>query len=686
MIENTRSVETNLDQHLESLFKRLRKRVDGRSLRRKPFTLALLALSLVLLVGVVRLPGQLMRLIEQWPLIRLWDEPQAQYRLALEDTPYELLREVDTLLPREEPLLLVTSGRDVRHTEYVTYHRALYFLTPRPVWWLSPAPSDGTWEARWWIAAPATATAVHNQAAKRGIACVLLIDVTVPGISGRRLAQWDRAALWQLDGREATCQAPATAAPALAYPSPQWPLRLAASLLVIVTLGYGVIGVARRYRYAVGGLAALGPAWLLGTGVLATGIFWLNAVGLRLQSQIAVLLILAVGVGLLHLWNLRGDDDGGRLKDVAPPLRLTALNLLLLTYLFSQLSYVLLMAAGRPLLVWDSWVNWAMKARTIFREGALTAAVYADPSRTVALLDYPLSVPLVEAWIYGWLGAPDDRLVGVLFFLFYAAMVSIVYTTVKEWSGSPRFALLAAAAMAAVGQLSDLAAMAFPDVIVAALATLAAVSLLSWLEGRAPGKLLVGALAAGLMPWTKQEGFVLLAALSLAMLLAAGWRKRRMWLALTACAFLAAVVAGPWAWFAAQNSVTADTFLPLTPITFFNNLGRLPVIAGRISLYLLASRTNYLWLIALLLVFWQWRTGNRLRRASSLLPLTAALYLGSMALAYTFSDFVPYQQHVVSSAWRLVSHVTPLLAFWIARTGLEPDLAQGQDLRDPPSL
>lgn len=74
--------------------------------------------------------------------------------------------------------------------------------------------------------------------------------------------------------------------------------------------------------------------------------------------------------------------------------------------------------------------------------------------------------------------------------------------------------------------------------------------------------------------------------------------------------------------------------------------------------------------LALLLALWHWRSGARLDRVPALFPLTAVLYLGLMSLAYVFSDFAPYQQHVVSSGRRLVAHVTHLLGLWMVRSGL----------------
>ena len=45
------------------------------------------------------------------------------------------------------------------------------------------------------------------------------------------------------------------------------------------------------------------------------------------------------------------------------------------------------------------------------------------------------------------------------------------------------------------------------------------------------------------------------------------------------------------------------------------------------------------------------------------------LYLLLTSLAYVFSDFVPYQQHIVSSVHRLSAHVVALVVIWMAARG-----------------
>ena len=102
------------------------------------------------------------------------------------------------------------SGGEVRRAEYITFHRAIYFLAPRPVWWQSPAPTDGTWESRWWISAPLTPAAVAAVAASRGATCVLADDIRPILALGRLVADWGTGYLLQLDD-DRPCLSGATA-------------------------------------------------------------------------------------------------------------------------------------------------------------------------------------------------------------------------------------------------------------------------------------------------------------------------------------------------------------------------------------------------------------------------------------------------------------------------------------------
>ncbi|HYP20125.1 MAG TPA: glycosyltransferase family 39 protein, partial [Chloroflexia bacterium] len=316
--------------------------------------------------------------------------------------------------------------------------------------------------------------------------------------------------------------------------------------------------------------------------------------------------------------------------------------------------------------------NWAMKARIIFLDGYISPAAYADPSRAITHLDYPLMVPLTEAWFFGWLGTPDDRLAGVPSVLFYIALVTICYAAVRARGGGQTGALLAATVVATMSLLAGLAGAVFAEMPLALFTAIAGLYLLKWLEGGPAGGLLIASLGAGLALWTKKEGVLLLAALCVAAL-ATNFARRRAWQGVGALALGAALIAGPWWAFSALNGIINKSFLPITLDTFQANIGRLPTIAQLEQNSLLNAWWSYIWplagIVAVLTLFARKR---RHTPAGNLLLVTALLYIPLAGLIYVFSDFVPYEQHVLSSIDRVLAPLAPLLVVWVASQANAP--------------
>ncbi len=405
-------------------------------------------------------------------------------------------------------------------------------------------------------------------------------------------------------------------------------------------------------------------AWPLGAGAVSVGMLWLNALGLSLNAQIAVMTagvaVGAVAVGV-RMW--------GTNIPSASPADFRGVRLLLTILIAIQIAYVALLAVGRPLIIWDSWVTWAMKARIIFLDGHISGSVFADPSRMVTHLDYPLLVPLVEAWTFAWAGTADDRLAGIQAVLFFASLLGVCYSVLRRLGVGNTWALAGVAVIASMTQISGLAALVFADLPLAVYATIAGSYLAIWFETKSPGALLIAALAGGFMPWTKREGILLLVAFCLVVLLV-NRDHRRAWLAAGALACGGLLLSGPWWAFVKWQGIVNAAFLPITLATIQANLSRLPVIAGLELIRLLSPDWSYVWLLAALVVR-SLLIGQVARRTLDLLPMIALLYLGLGSLAYVFSDFVPYQQHVISSIDRLMAHVLLLPGLWITCRSLE---------------
>jgi hypothetical protein len=617
------------------------------------------------------LPRELGQATEIWPLLRLWNDPPAQHRLLHHDLPYDLLRQADRLLPQDAVVLLVTPGHDVRHLDYTTYHRVLYHLAPRSVWWLSPAPPDGTWESRWWHPAPATADSLCAYAREKSATAVVFFDLPVPTpeVSSRcaagNLVPLPGGTLLALETSAILPSADAVKA----LPAPWWPLRLVLALATIVLIGAGLLVALRRVGFIPSALEVPALAWALGVGFLSLAL----ALGASFRTTWSTLMVFLTLLAVAPVPWLLPHVRGAWRWVTMPRLGLSLVELFLLIALLLQWCIVTIHAVGRPLAVWDSWVIWGMKARIIFQAGGLHPAIYADPSRAVTHLDYPLLFPLAGAWIYGWLGVADDRLFGVISSGFYLALISACYAALRRW-GVRRAATLAAILAATTGNhLATLAGNAYADLPLAFYAALAAIYLVDALRDRR-GVAVVAVLAATFLPWTKREGLVLLLALAVATWwIGTRLSRGRQGAGLAAGMTLGAlVVALPWSLFLAIQGITNTDFGPVTLPILLDNLDRLPTIARMTLSGLLDFRWNLLWPLVLVVAL---ASPRHTPHPSNLLPLAAVIYLIVMSLTYVFSAFVPYQAHIASSAYRLAGHVTALLALWLATRSRSPEPA-----------
>ena len=663
-------------------------RILARVKPRRLATWSGLALALVLLSGLFNQPAQFRLLVRPvFPLLRFWNQPDAQYRILLGDVPYDLLRDADAALPRDASVLLVTRGRDVRRLEYTFFHRALYFLAPRSVWWLAPAPADGSWESRWWISAPLTAPAVQTVARERQVTHILVFQPPgAPALDlswGRKLASWDQGYLLSVEADPPSPSArPAnrsgTHIPYLAA--------LPLALAVIWLTGFGVMQVAVWLGYRPTGLEMLALAWTLGSGAISLAMWQLDRLGLTLQNQMQALTLLALVILTWRGWaRLRRrlelpdtQHPGGQESPPRPPRRLQWTHVVaafLVALLAFQIASVTLAACGGPLRIWDSWVTWGMKSRIIFLDGGVSPAVYADPSRAVTLLDYPLLAPLNQAWLYGWLGAADDRLAGVLSALHYLALLGLCAAALQRRGASRLIVLATVTAIAMLPNLATWTGAVLSDAPLALFATAAGLYLAAWLQGDGAGALWVAALAAGLLPWTKNEGLLLWLALLLALLCIKLTRSGDRPAGLTLGALLAAglVINAPWQLFLRGHPVPNYAFVPVTWAAWQANANRLPTILRLVMSALAGARVSYAWPLAALLLLGRaiWPRGQAPGAArrlvwSDLWLLMPAVYIALVSLGFVFSDYQPYWQHVLNSIDRLLTHVTPLVVLWLA--------------------
>jgi outer membrane protein assembly factor BamB len=663
-----------------------------------------IVLGVMLATAAASLPDR-RAFVEPWlPVIARWSDAAAQRRLVMPGVPYDLLSEVDRSIPRNAALVLVTPGGDVRGRERIVFHRALYVLAPRPVWWAAPAAPDGTWESRWFIPIESSAEAVVALAERKRAQYILALGgpEIIPRAS--KTIGTGEGSLWRLggargsatDGANATSVAArvgtrsrrgASGPPEPESPGRFWEMRLAGALAVVLLLGSTVVTGARRLGWSVSWIESVGLSWIAGVGIVSLGMFWLGSVGLGLGSQILALTAAAIIGSSMTRWRTPPSSSieslaRPELHRARPGFASVVLIGPLVVLLVAHVLFAAALAVGRPLQAWDSWVAYGMKARVIFLEGHVSEAVYADPSREATHQSYPLLLSLVQAWTYGWIGAPDDRLAGVASLLFYLSLMALVFGIFRRRGASPPASLAAAAAAGSMGYVAILSGLVYADVPLLVYATAAGSALAWWIERGNRGALLVGAVCAGLGPWTKREGVVLVLALAAAVVVTdrAGRRSR---VAVAAMLLAVLLACGPWWTLTAWRGVSTPGFQLPGVAALVEHADRLPAIARMLGTALLSPWWNFIWPLAVVSGFFRLavaratgrRGGSPLGSASAaalVFPLTAGFYLVAMAGTYVFSVFVPFEQHVETSIHRLVAHVTVMPLLWLAWRQPEP--------------
>jgi hypothetical protein len=283
------------------------------------------------------------------------------------------------------------------------------------------------------------------------------------------------------------------------------------SLTALAIACLGGFGAVRRLtgpRYDPGLFIAAGSAMVLGAGIVSLSSFLLGFVlhGLPLRAGVAGLcaaLLLAGFTGRRAPWTIERDTG------TVAALVVIAAEVLFLSWL----------SLFRTSLSWDGLFVWESKARVAFlNQGVMPLDLFrVDFFHSM----YPLLVPLMDTWIYGWLGQMDQTQVKLLGPFFAAAALLLLAGSARRLTNfryAGAIAALSAAVVPAIVIGEGSASSGYADFPMAVVYLCCAVQILEyWRSANARALPLLGA-AAMLLPWTKMEGIFLLGCIAVALL------------------------------------------------------------------------------------------------------------------------------------------------------------------------
>lgn len=414
---------------------------------------------------------------------------------------------------------------------------------------------------------------------------------------------------------------------------------LAANALYLV-IGFALLPLLRIADNRAALLGRLGVAYMV--GVAATGILSAHLALVGVAIGLPELVVLAVLVGFFAVRRVRRLPSDtlslGRFRTREPVAVASAVvggaSLLATIVLLAQAAR----AYGvRPLIEWDGWAIWAMKARALYDFGGVSHGIFT--TQPYGPLQHPLFLPALESVGFRAMGAFDGTLIHVqlalLAFGFAAGLWSLLRDRVPAALAGATILAIAAADSTLRQLASNLA-----DLPLAFFVALGVVALARWLLERDARMLPLAALFLGAATLTKPEGLLFALAAFVAALVAGGGSRLRGTLL---AGVAVALILLPWRIFVAVHHLQNPEYSlgdALRPSYLSDRSERLhPALAGV---------WHQVWSSG-----WGW-----------LVPLALAGLVGALvASRWRLAGF--------AALWALLSFAGIVLVFWISVVPIE---------------
>ena len=291
-------------------------------------------------------------------------------------------------------------------------------------------------------------------------------------------------------------------------------LKLTLSVLAIYLIGYAllkfVLPDAKRHF-----AEKLALSFGLGGGAISlVSVLMFHArVALNLTNLLFIFCPLVIGFLYMErksLFRRNLSEPSIHTPLVFLPKDLSVLEIFLIIIIVVSIGLVSFQALFKPMFTYDALSIWALKARIFFKEQTIFTDDFYNSDRLHYHPRYPLLIPLVENWIYNCLGCVNDRLVKIIFPLFYFSLISVFYSTQRRLF-SRRHSLIFTALLATIPAFvrSDKGGAAFSgyaDVPLAFFYTTSVIHLFFWMKYRKREDIIISAIFSGLAMFTKDEG------------------------------------------------------------------------------------------------------------------------------------------------------------------------------------
>lgn len=344
----------------------------------------------------------------------------------------------------------------------------------------------------------------------------------------------------------------------------------------------------------------------------------------------------------------------------------------LLCAIVFEIIYSFFRAAVMPMDAYDSVAIWGFKAKAIYLEQALPVDLFKNGEYAFMHMDYPLLIPLQEAFFYNLYQGINDAAVKVIFPAYFFGLLIIFASGLYRLFGR-RSALIFTFLLASLTQVNNFSQNGYADLVLAFYYSLGALSIYLWFIKEGRDFLFLAAVFSAIGAWVKNEG-IALCFLNLLLLSVLTWVKKgsldkaRLKAAGRGMAFyltMALLFIAPWYWFRHSLGLNGDLFPGKGGVLarLFGGLGRILKIFDYYQIQFFdIKRWNILWVLFLSTFLFRGRFF-----LPKFLPLSLS-FIGTFGLytaIYVLTP-LPLEWHLSSSVSRLFIHIVPLAVFWLA--------------------
>lgn len=295
------------------------------------------------------------------------------------------------------------------------------------------------------------------------------------------------------------------------------------SLLLPWLLGFALISLLNKYTQPLPLYQKISLAFLLGTGIFTMFLFILSLLGFSWNRE-----WISITIGLPSILSIFLKNWKHKLDHIPRlTIRWNLFNVILLGIILFKLVTIFYLALDKPITDWDAWANWSLRAKVFYFEKGIplnqNAPYYLGGGGHI---NYPLQIPILEAWVYTTIGQWNDQVVKVIFPLYCTFFLLFLYSFLSQRIGSTK-ALLFSFLFITLPFVSYHAASAYVDLPVGIYVGVATMLLWTYFLKRQIVYMILFSLVFSFAGWIKNEGLLLFIITSFFLLCILLWEKFR---------------------------------------------------------------------------------------------------------------------------------------------------------------